>query len=68
MTLRGKSAQQVHIRLDLGLHEAITKEAKAHGRSTSDMIRDMLAAAMGLCPTCGGEHARSQRRRAQVAA
>jgi hypothetical protein len=68
------TGQLVHLRLDRQLHAAVTRAAQARGRKASEWMRDTLAAALGMCPTCGGMHQaeaapRTQKKaRAEVAA
>ena len=53
MTRQKNKTIGTSIKVDAQLHSAIAQAAKVRGVSASELIRDVVAASLGVCPTCG---------------
>lgn len=61
-------SQQLHIRLDPDVYEALTTEASRRGKRVIDLVREAIAAAVGTCPSCGSCGSANGTRRRRSAA
>ena len=53
--------RHVTLRLDVTLRDGIESAAKERGCSVSQLVRDAVAGALEICPTCGATVDRNSR-------